>query len=118
MKRMPSRQAGTEKPNKSSDRAVSRAAFKVMLGGVFSLAAGLVTQVVIARLFGASAEMDAYLTALVIPLYLESVLLAGLPFVLIPAFVREETTGGEEEAWSLAGTIFWLTTICWSSRPI
>jgi putative peptidoglycan lipid II flippase len=55
--------------------------------------------------------MDAYLTALVIPAYLGSVLLAGLPFVLIPAFVREEEAGGEEEAWSLTGTIFWLTTI-------
>lgn len=93
----------------SSNHAVSRSAFKVALGGLFSLIAGLASQVVLASIFGAGAEMDAFLTALVVPLYLRAVLLAGLSFVLIPAFVREETVGCEEDAWALVGTFFWLT---------
>lgn len=93
----------------SSSNAVARSAFKVSFGNLFGLVAGLGSQVVIALIFGAGAEMDAFLTALVVPLYLQSVLLAGLPFVLIPAFVQEETAGNEDQAWALAGTFFWLT---------
>lgn len=94
---------------KSTSDTVARSAFKVSLGNLSGLIAGLGTQAVIAAIFGAGAEMDAYLTALVVPLYLQSVLLAGLPWVLIPAFVREEATGSEDQAWALAGTFFWLT---------
>ncbi|MFC2036525.1 murein biosynthesis integral membrane protein MurJ [Chloroflexota bacterium] len=94
----------------TSNHAVSRSAFKVMVGGVLSLFAGLGAQIVVASLFGAGAEMDAYLTALVVPTYIQAVLLAGLPFVFIPAFVQTETTGDDEEAWALAGTVFWLVT--------
>lgn len=93
----------------SSSNAVARSAFKVSLGNLAGLIAGLGTQVLVALIFGAGAEMDAFLTALVVPLYIQSVLLAGLPFVLIPAFVREETAGNEDQAWALAGTFFWVT---------
>jgi putative peptidoglycan lipid II flippase len=93
----------------SSSNAVARSAFKVSFGNLFGLIAGLGSQVLVALIFGAGAEMDAFLTALVVPLYLQSVLLAGLPFVLIPAFVQEETAGNEDQAWALAGTFFWLT---------
>jgi putative peptidoglycan lipid II flippase len=109
MKDAPSKAAGTGESEASiSNRAVSRSAFKVMLGGLFSLLAGLANQAVVAALFGAGAYMDAYLTALVVPTYLQAVLLSGLPFVFIPAFVRAEEGKGEEEAWSLVGTFFWL----------
>jgi putative peptidoglycan lipid II flippase len=53
--------------------------------------------------------MDAFLTALVVPLYLQAVLLTGLEFVFIPAFVQEETAGREDDAWALVGTFLWLT---------
>jgi putative peptidoglycan lipid II flippase len=103
-------QETNNKPAEFSNNTVARSAFKVSLGGVFGLIARLGSQVVVAWIFGAGAEMDAFLTALVVPLYLESVLLAGLPFVLIPVFVQEETAGSEDEAWALAGTFFWLAT--------
>jgi putative peptidoglycan lipid II flippase len=89
--------------------AVSRSAFKVMAGGVLGLAAGLASQVVVAAIFGAAADMDAYLTAMVIPAYLAAVLTTGLSFVLIPAFVSEEVKGDAESAWALVGTCFWVT---------
>ncbi len=91
-------------------RAISRSAFKVMLGGMFSILAGFINQMIIAAYFGAGAEMDAYLTALVIPAYFQAVLLSGLSFVFIPAFVREETKGNEDVAWELVGTFFWITS--------
>jgi putative peptidoglycan lipid II flippase len=90
--------------------SISRAAFKVMLGGIFSLSAGLINQMIIAAYFGAGAEMDVYMTALVIPAYLQAIFLTGLSFVFIPAFVREETKGNEDAAWELVGTFFWITT--------
>lgn len=98
----------TTKSAEASNLAVSRSAFKVSLGGLFSLLAGLGSQVVVASIFGADAEMDAYLTALVVPVYIEAVLLAGLPFVFIPIFIRKEASGHEQDAWKLAGTFFWL----------
>jgi putative peptidoglycan lipid II flippase len=91
-------------------QAVSRSAFKVVLGSIFSLPAGFINQMIIAAFFGAGAEMDAYLTALVVPAYLQWVLLGGLSFVFIPAFVREEARGNDEAAWELVGTFFWITT--------
>ena len=93
-----------------SNSAIAKSASKVMLGGVFSILAGFINQMIIAAYFGAGAEMDAYLTALVIPAYLQAVLLSGLSFVFIPAFVREETQGNEDAAWDLVGTFFWITT--------
>jgi putative peptidoglycan lipid II flippase len=98
-----------EQPTGSKDRSVTRSAFSVMVGSLVAMVAGLANQMVLAAVFGTSAEMDAYLTALVVPTYLQAVLLAGLPFVLIPAFVREDSAGSEGDAWSLAGTFFWLT---------
>lgn len=83
---------------------ISRASLMVAIGGVFSLAAGLASQVITAYFFGAGAVMDAYLTAMTVPSFLQFVLVGGLPFVVIPAFVSKETSGKGDDAWSLAGT--------------
>lgn len=88
---------------------VPRSAFKVSLGGLFGLIAALGTQMFIASLFGAGAAMDAFLTALAIPVYLQAILLGGLSFVIIPAFIEDKVSGREEDAWALVGTLFWLT---------
>ena len=108
----PSEEVQVEQPRAStSNRAVSRSAFRVVLGGLISLAAGLASQAVVAALFGAGVYMDAYLTALVVPTYIQAVLLAGLPFVVIPAFVQAEEGEGDGDAWSIVGTFFWLVGI-------
>jgi putative peptidoglycan lipid II flippase len=87
---------------------VPQAALKVLLGGILSLALGLGCQMAIATLFGSGSEVDAYFTALIVPLYLQLVLLGGLTFVIVPLFVQEQTQDHEENSWSLAGTVFWL----------
>lgn len=94
------------KPEKLEKREgkSSHAALRVAIGGVFSLLAGLTAQVITAYLFGAGSDMDAFFTAMTIPTYLQFSLLGGLPFVVIPAFIHEETAGREDGAWALAGT--------------
>ena len=99
--------ASTSDQRKSEN--VAQTAFKVMLGSFLSLLTSLLSVLVVAWVFGAGAEMDAFTTAWVVPAYLQAVLLSGLAFVLIPAFVREKAEGREEEAWALAGTFFWIT---------
>jgi putative peptidoglycan lipid II flippase len=93
---------------------VSGAAFKVSLGGLVSLILGLGVQIVTAYFFGAGAEMDAFLTAVIVPLYLQLVLLGGLPFVVIPAFVNEEARGNDQDAWALANTFLRVTIVVFS----
>jgi putative peptidoglycan lipid II flippase len=102
-----------EKPDSLHEpaREISRAALKIAIGGGLSLIAGLASQVLTAYLFGAGADMDAFFTSLTIPLYLQIVLLGGLPFVVIPAFIREESSGHENEAWGLTGTMIYITII-------
>lgn len=97
-----------EKSSAGGMTSVSNAAFKVMAGSIFSMLAGFLNQVIIAALFGTGPEMDAFFTALVVPVYLQAVLLGGLSFVFIPAFVREESSGNDDDAWSLVGTFIWL----------
>lgn len=94
---------------KFSNKSVAKSAFKVTVGNVFTLIAGFGSQILIAALFGAGIEMDAYLTAAVVPVYVQAVLLGGLSFVFIPAFIRASMEDKEDDAWGLVGTFFWLT---------
>jgi putative peptidoglycan lipid II flippase len=93
----------------SDEGSIPWSAFKVSLGSLFGMMTRVISQMVVAWMFGAGADMDAFLTAQVVPLYLEAVLLAGLPFVFIPAFVQAQMVGDEDDAWALVGTFFWLT---------
>lgn len=83
---------------------MARSAFLVSVGGLVSLAAGTATQMVIAALFGAGRDMDAYFTSVAVPTYLAAVFLTGLNFVLVPAVIREEEEGRLEDAWRLVVT--------------
>lgn len=98
-------------PVETSQTSITKPASKIMLGSILSLIGGLVSNVIIAAIFGARADMDAYLTAMVIPTYLEMIFYGSLAFILVPAFIEAEAKNNEEKAWSLVGTFFWLTTI-------
>ena len=97
---------------------VAKSAFRASAGSLLSLIIRLGFQVVIAAIFGATAAMDAFFSAVVVPAYLEGVLLTGLSFVFIPAFVRAEESDHHEEAWGLAGTFFWITAFVFSTIGI
>ena len=92
-------------------KKISRSISRVGIGSLLGLVAGLASQVAIAYFFGAGRQMDAFLTALTIPIYLDAVLLSSLSFVFIPIFVEYTADGREEEAWALVGTFFWLLGI-------
>lgn len=94
-----------------SPASVPRSAGKAMLGGVLTLATGLASQMLVAGLFGAGAEMDAYLTAVMIPTFLYLVCTSGLVLVLVPAFIEREAAGEPENAWALVGTFLWILTL-------
>lgn len=98
----------TPSTRQKEQQAMSRSAFKVSVAGFIGLATGLVSQMVIAAIFGAGEVMDAYLTALTLPVYLQAVLISGLSVVFIPAFIKDVTEGCEEDAWALVGAFFWL----------
>ncbi len=77
----------------------------VWVGGSFALAAGmgLLRNVLIARQFGLSAELDAYYAAFKLPDLLFTVVAGGaLTTAFIPVFVQLLTTEGVASAWRLA----------------
>jgi len=64
-----------------------------------------VTQIVIAAIFGAGANMDAFLAASAAPQYLMAVLIGSIGMVLIPVFVDYAAAGREEDAWRVASSV-------------
>jgi putative peptidoglycan lipid II flippase len=97
-------------PTKETDNSsITKPAAKVMWGGIMGLFVSLASNIIIAAVFGAGAEMDAYLTAMVIPTYFNLVFISSLSFVLVPAFIEAQTGEDKDDAWSLVGTFFWLT---------
>jgi putative peptidoglycan lipid II flippase len=93
------------------NRSITRPASKVMLGGGLALVGGLASNIIVAALFGAGANMDAYLTAMVVPSYFQIIFYSSLSFVFVPAFIEAEAKHGEADAWALVGTFFWLTAM-------
>lgn len=68
-----------------------------------ALALSFLTTALIAREFGASAQMDAYTLAVSLPESLQYVLmLATLTVVFTPMFIEARAQHGEGEAWSMA----------------
>lgn len=59
-----------------------------------------VSQVVIARYFGASGELDAYLTAYAIPGSTLGIVLTGIGFVVVPMWVKQREENDELKALS------------------
>jgi putative peptidoglycan lipid II flippase len=102
----------TTAPPTSTTR-IARAASLVMVLFLASRALGLLREVVIARQFGTSAEMDAYLAAFRLPDFLFYVVAGGaLGSAFIPVFTgylaRQDLPG----AWRLASAIInWVTLL-------
>ncbi|MBL8062679.1 MAG: hypothetical protein JNK32_06645 [Anaerolineales bacterium] len=94
----------------SDTSSITRPASRAMFGGILALAGGLVSNIIVAYIYGAGSSMDAYLTALVIPSYIQIVFFSSLAFVVIPVFIEAESRKQNEDAWALVGTFFWITT--------
>ena len=70
-----------------------------------------IVNIISAKLFGASIEMDAYLAAQTLPTYVNTVLVGGLGFVFIPIFIENKTKKDEKAAWDIASSTISLYTI-------
>ena len=81
----------------------------VLIITAFTLAGQIISfviQIITASMFGASSDMDAFLAANTLPLYVISILLGSLGFVFIPFFVDYKARGLESKAYELATSLF------------
>src|SRR5712692_5019479 len=92
-------------PQSGGMKHLVRPTLIVTMFAITGQAVGFVTQVVIAAAFGARADMDAFLAANTLPMYLTTVLLSSLGFVFIPVFVDYVSGGDDREAWKIVNSI-------------
>ncbi len=83
----------------------------VTLFGLAGPAINFFTQVLISAVFGATAQMDAFLAAVALPQYVITVLVGSLGFVFIPVFIQRTAAKHDDEAWRLASTVLNLCLI-------
>lgn len=100
------------------NRRFASSAFLVSTGSIISFALSTLLQMLIAALFGAGYNMDAYFTSAVIPTFLAVVMTTGLTFVLVPAVIQEERERGVQSSSSLAGTAIFYTFLIMVSVTI
>src|SRR5713101_2657006 len=115
-----SRACGRPLPSESTALPVTKAeglqqlhkpTLLVSVFGLGTLAWTVVTQMAIAALFGAGAELDALLAANVLPQYLVAVVSSALGFVLVPVFVGYAAGAREREAAGIAGAVVLLAAV-------
>src|SRR5437764_1573185 len=97
----------------TQDRRVStRATGVVGIAILSSRVLGLIREVVIASLFGATRDLDAFLTAFRAPNMLRDLFAEGaLSTAFITTFSRRIATDGDESAWRLASKVATLTLV-------
>jgi putative peptidoglycan lipid II flippase len=86
-------------------RGVARSTMIVMAATLASTVLGFGREVLNARYFGASGDMDAFLAATVVPTILFGVFNGALVSALVPIFSEYFATDREQDAWRLASTL-------------
>lgn len=91
---------------------MARAAGVVMIAFIISRLLGLVREMAIARQFGTSLELAAYLAAFRVPDFIFYLIAGGaLGSAFIPTFTQYLAVEGEGEAWELASAVFNLIAL-------
>ena len=104
--------AAPEPPPAPANKISAKSAGIVGLAVMSSRVLGLVREQVFAALFGAGAQMDAYLAAFRAPNLLRDLFAEGaLSTAFITTFSEKITKGGDGEAWKLANKMATLTTV-------
>jgi putative peptidoglycan lipid II flippase len=85
---------------------ILRAAGLIAVAQLIGLPLGILVQVLTARAYGVSAEMDAFNIALLLPSALTTVLVANASVLLIPLVNRYITEKPEQERAELLGSVF------------
>jgi putative peptidoglycan lipid II flippase len=97
-------------------RAVATSSITISLCGLVGQAAAFVTTFLLASIFGASADVDAFAAAIAIPYFAVALIQSSLGKAFVPVFVRELANDRTHDAWRLAGSaclllLFVLTLI-------
>jgi putative peptidoglycan lipid II flippase len=96
----------------SRGRALALSAVTVTIATFLGRIFGFARETVLAHKFGASAQMDAFLTAFAIPNFLYSLIIMGaLNASFIPVFSGLLADEREKEAWRLASVVFSIILI-------
>ena len=100
-------------------RVSTRATGIVSIAILCSRVLGLIREVVIAALFGATRNMDAFLTAFRAPNMLRDLFAEGaLSTAFVTTFSRRIATEGDESAWKLASKVATLTLVFMSALTL
>jgi len=84
-------------------------------------------QIILAKVFGSSSEMDAYVAAIAFPTVVSSVFVGSLGYAFVPVFAERRRNAGEEAAWDMASSLGILLVLvvgtlsavgCLAARPI
>lgn len=86
--------------------SIVRAGLIILLANFASRILGFGREILIARFFGASAVVDSFLVAQVLPATIAGLIGGALTTVFIPVFVEEREKEGEKKAWEGARVIF------------
>ncbi len=89
---------------------IARSTAIVMAATLTSMLLGFGREVLNARYFGASGDMDAFLAATVVPTILFGVFNGALVSALVPIFSDYAVNDREEDAWRLASTLIITVT--------
>src|SRR6478672_5525504 len=103
-------------PEREEKRVSTRATTVVGLAVLCSRVLGLIRETVIAALFGASRNMDAFLTAFRAPNMLRDLFAEGaLSTAFVTTFSKRIAQEGDQSAWSLASKVATLTLVFMSA---
>ena len=95
-----------------SGASVARSAGILSLGNAASRVLGLVRQIVIASLFGASGQVSAWRVASAVPTMIYDLLIEGmLSAALVPVFSEYLATRTREELWRLASVVLSVAAV-------
>jgi len=99
-------------PPTQEGRGIARAAGIIALGDVASRVLGLVRNMVIADLFGATGLVSAYQIAATVPIMIYDLLIGGmLSSVLVPVFSEYAAARTKEELWRIVSVVLSLTAL-------
>ena len=104
--------SSTQATAPSAGESVAQSAGILSLGNAASRVLGLVRQIVIASLFGASGEVSAWRVAAAVPTMIYDLLIEGmLSAALVPVFSEYLATRPREDLWRLASVVLSVAAV-------
>ena len=88
-----------------SSQGIAQATVILIIGMLLSRVLGFAREMVIAHMFGATVETDAFLVAFIVPGIFAGVVASTIPVAFIPVFTKYRIEQGEEDAWRIASTL-------------